>query len=175
MFFDSIPIEFTQKCCVGDCRSNFDTKRNQVPVDPPSIVSTPKPFLRQKWDATPKHPDGRHIYYEYWLKATHKKHSSNCSFNLFQGKIAQGLTINLDVRLPDWHDYRGWYLRWKFKKNTIVYFVWICWKLTKEKQNCLSHQEIRIGQSWLYEQATPLPHCNSCVVRDSFIWRTLLE
>ena len=38
---------------------------------------------------------------------TQKKHSSNCSFNLYQGNIAQGLTINLDVRLPDWHDNRG--------------------------------------------------------------------
>ena len=53
--------------------------------------------------------------------------------------------------------------------------MWICWKLTQEKQNCLSHQEIRIEQSWLYEQATSLPHCNSFVVRDSFIWLTLLE
>ena len=50
---------------------------NQVPVDPRSISSTPKSFVRQSLDASPKNLERRYIDYEFWLEITQQQETKN--------------------------------------------------------------------------------------------------
>ena len=59
--------------CVWHCPVNhetYKTKGHQVPVDPPSLFSTPRSFVLHGLNASPRNPEGKYTDCEPRLKAT---------------------------------------------------------------------------------------------------------
>ena len=55
-------------------KNTFRRLGHQIPVDPPSILLTPKAFVRQSLDAPSRKPERTHIDYESQSKLRYSKY-----------------------------------------------------------------------------------------------------